>query len=144
MTSKRIHPFGLLRRDRRATPTAAQRAFVVFSRDESVVGLVARALGDGWRLDRCPEPGEARNLRFKAGVKVVVIDDGAIEEGTCGWLLEQVRKLAPDALVAYIAANHSPEIERQARSHNVSHYASKPIEPERLLRILRSFIGAAR
>jgi hypothetical protein len=73
-----------------------------------------------------------------------VIDDSAIDHGTRGWLLDRVHKLAPDALVAYIAANHSPEVERWARSHNVSHYDSQPLEPERIHRILRSFMGAAR
>jgi hypothetical protein len=145
MTRRRgTRPRGRLRGDRRATPGAAPRAVAVFSRDRSIIGLVDRALGNGWRRDLCPEPGHARNLLVKAGVKVVVIDERAIEEGTRGWLLDGVHKLAPDALVAYIAASHSPELERWARSRNVSYYDAQPIEPERILRILRSFIGAAR
>jgi len=145
MTGRReIRRRGLLPGDRRATPTAVVRSLVVFSRDESIIGHVTRALDDGWRLDRCPEPSQAHNILLKAGVKVVVIDDSAIDHDTRGWLLDRVQKLAPDALVAYIAANHSSEVERWARAHNVSHYDSQPLEPERIHRILRSFMGAAR
>jgi DNA-binding NtrC family response regulator len=141
---KPIRPRRVMPRNGRGSPAAIERQALVFSRDESIVGLIANGLNDGWRLERCLNPSDARSFLVKAGVGVVIIDDGAIEQGTRGWLLDQVRKWAPDALVAYIAANHTPEIERQARSHNVQYYASQPIDPERTVRILRSFIGAAR
>ena len=138
------HPQGRLRSDHRATLATAPRAVALLSRDESFIALVGQALGNGWRLDLCPEPSQVRNLLVRAGVKVVVIDERAIEEGTRGWLLDGVHKLTPDALVAYIAASHSLDLERWARSHSVSYYDSQPIDPERILRILRSFMGAAR
>jgi len=50
-----------------------------------------------------------------------------------------VRKNAPHALVAYIAAVHSLEIERRARTYRVQYYTSKPIDRERTLRVLHSF-----
>jgi hypothetical protein len=74
----------------------------------------------------------------------VVIDDAAIEEPTRGWLLDQVRRLAPSALVAYIASNHTPEIERRARSLGVQYYISRPVDRDRTIRVLHSFVSAVR
>jgi DNA-binding NtrC family response regulator len=123
---------------------AVDRIILVFSQDESLLRMVADGLSDGWRLDNCREAGQARSFLIRSGVGVVVVDDGAIEETTRVWLLDQVRRWAPQALVAYIASNHSPEVERQARCHSVQYYASRPLDRDRTLRILKSFVGAAR
>ncbi len=144
MTRKHSRPPIYLTRDGARAPLAVQRTAVVFSQDDAIFTLIADGLGNGWRLDRCAEAGRARASLVQAGVGIVVIDDGAIEEGTRGWLLDQVRKWAPNALVVYIASNHSPEIERQARAHSVQYYASQPIDRERTVRILHSFVAAVR
>jgi hypothetical protein len=72
----------------------------------------------------------------------VVIDDAAIEDLTRGWLLDKVHRWAPDALVAYIASAHAPEVERRVRSLGVHYYLSRPVDRERTLRVLRSFVLA--
>jgi hypothetical protein len=72
----------------------------------------------------------------------VVIDDVAIDQPTCVWLLDQVHRLAPDALVAYIASVHTPEVERRVRSRGVQYYLSRPVDRERMLRVLHSFAVA--
>lgn len=133
-----------LSRDGTGAPASVQRSVVVFSHDDSIIGLVADGLNRQWRLDRCEEPSLARTFLVRAGVGIVVVDDGAVEEGSRGWLLDQVRRWAPSALVAYIASNHSPEVERQARARNVQYYASRPLDRDRTLRILQSFVSAAR
>jgi hypothetical protein len=115
---------------------------MVFSQDESIVGLVRDGLGDGWRIDLCSKPGEARVFPIKREVGIVVIDDAAIEDATRGWLLDQVHRWAPDALVAYIASAHAPEVERRVRSLGVQYYLSRPVDRERTLRVLRSFVLA--
>jgi hypothetical protein len=74
----------------------------------------------------------------------VVIDDAAIDESSRGWLLGQVHRWAPDALVAYIASAHAPAVERRVRSQGVQYYLSRPVDRERTLRVLRSFVVAAR
>jgi len=117
---------------------------VVFSEDESILAMIAECLGKEWQMDRCSRPGDARAFLSRRGVGIVVIDDAAIEEPTRGWLLDQVRRLAPSALVAYIASNHAPEIERRARSLGVQYYISRPVDRDRTIRVLHSFVSAVR
>lgn len=117
---------------------------VVFSIDESVERLVAEGMPREWVISRCGNPGEARQALVKPGVKIVVIDDHAMDEMTSGWLLDQVRRWAPRALVAYIAARHGIEVERRARSHNVQYYFSRPIDREHTVKVLKAFAAAAR
>ena len=125
--------------------TAAEgpRAIAVFSRDESVVKVIAEAMSDSWVMENFTDPHDGHDFLLKPHVRIVVIDDEAIEESTRGWLLEQVRKHALHALVAYIAAIHSPETERRARAYSVQYYTSKPMDRERTLRVLHSFERAA-
>ncbi len=105
--------------------------------------MIAEGMSDSWVIEKFTDPHEARAFLLKPGVRIVVIDDEAIEESTRGWLLDQVRKRARHALVAYIAAIHSPETERRARAHSVQYYTSKPMDRERTLRVLHSFEHAA-
>lgn len=120
-----------------------RRAIAVLSRDESIVKMIDQGLKDSWVMEKFTDPHDARRFLIKPGVRIVVIDDEAVEESTRGWLLDQVRKWAPHALVAYIAANHSPENERRARTYHVQYYTSKPMDRERTLRVLHSFECAA-
>lgn len=125
--------------------TAGERrgAIAVFTRDESVVEIIAEGVSDSWVIEKFADPHDGHEFLLKPDVKMVVIDDEAIEESMRGWLLDQVRKHALHALVAYIAANHSPETERRARSYSVQYYTSKPMDRERTLRVLHSFEHAA-
>ncbi len=114
-------------------------AIAVFSSDDSVVKIIAEGVSDSWIIEKFTDPHDGHAFLLKPDVKMVVIDDEAIEESMRGWLLEQVRKHALHALVAYIAANHSPETERRARAYSVQYYTSKPMDRERTLRVLHSF-----
>jgi|SRR5208337_205213 len=127
----------------RSNAVDRRRAIAVFSRDESIVKMIGEGMGDSWVMETFADPHEARAALLKPGVRIVVIDDEAIEESTRGWLLDQVRKWAPHALVAYIAAIHSPENELRARTYRVQYYTSKPMDRERTLRVLHSFERAA-
>ena len=120
------------------------RAIVVLSRDQSIVQMIAESMSDSWVIEKFADPNDARAFLRKPGIRIVVIDDEAIEESTCGWLLDQVRERAPNALVAYIAASHSPESELRVRTYPVQYYTSKPMDRERMLRVLHSFERAAR
>lgn len=115
----------------------------VFSRDASIVKMIAESMSDSWVMEKFADPHQADGFLLKPGVRIVVIDDEAIEESTRGWLLDQVQRRAPHALVAYIAAIHTPEAERRARAYNVQYYTSKPVDRERTLRVLHSFERAA-
>ena len=137
----------LKQRNRSKSVSAAvdrRQAIAVFSRDDSIVKMIADAMGDSWIVETCTDPHDARACLIKPGVGIVVIDDEAVEESTRGWLLDQVRKWSPQALVAYIAAIHTPENERRAREYSVQYYTSKPMDRERTLRVLHSFERAAR
>jgi hypothetical protein len=114
-------------------------AIAVFTRDESVVKIIAEGVSDAWVIEKFADPHDGHAFLLKPDVKMVVIDDEALEESTRAWLLDQVRKHALHALVAYIAAIHSPETERQARAYSVQYYTSKPMDRERTLRVLHSF-----
>jgi DNA-binding NtrC family response regulator len=118
------------------------RKAVVFSQDESIIGLIRDGLTNGWRIEPYSEPDEARIFLQRADIGVVVIDDVAIDQQTCGWLLVQVHRWAPDALIAYIASAHTPEVERRVRSRGVQYYLSRPVDRERTLRVLHSFAVA--
>jgi DNA-binding NtrC family response regulator len=124
------------------TAVEKPRAIAVFSRDQSVVKMIAECVGDSWIIEKFADPQDARAFLLKPSLKIVVIDDEAIEESTRGWLLDQVQKRAPHALVAYIAATHSPENERRARAYRVQYYTSKPMDAERTRRVLHSFASA--
>ena len=125
------------------TPAERRRAIAVFSRDESLVKIIAEGMSDSWVIEKFTDPHQAPAFLVKPDVRIVVIDDEAIEESMRGWLLDQVRKHALHALVAYIAATHSPETERRARAYSVQYYTSKPMDRERTLKVLHSFEHAA-
>ena len=120
------------------------RTAIVFSRDEAVFTLIVDGLSDAWRTVQCVEASDARLYLRKTGVEIVVVDDGAIEETSRGWLLDQATRWAPRALVAYLATNHSSELERWARSRRVQYYFSRPVDRELVIRVLRSFAQAVR
>jgi len=127
-----------------ADPAAERRrAIAVFSRDESIVRMIAEGMSDSWIMEKFTDPHDGHEFLLKPDVRIVVIDDEAIEESMRAWLLGQVRKHALHALVAYIAAIHSPETERLARAYSVQYYTSKPMDQERTLRVLHSFEQAA-
>ncbi len=128
------------------TAAAIDRRFAiaVFSRDQSVVNMIAECIGNSWVIEKFADPHQARAFLLNPGVRIVVIDNEAVDESIRGWLLDQVRKRAPQALVAYIAAIHSAETERRARGYRVQYYTSKPINRELTQRVLHSFAGATR
>jgi len=106
--------------------------------------MIAEGISDSWVMENFADPHEAGAFPLKPSVRIVVIDDEAIEESTRGWLLDQVHIRAPHALVIYIAAIHGPQTERRARTYRVHYYTSKPMDRERTLKVLHSFERAAR
>ena len=115
---------------------------LVFSHDESLMRVIGDGLGAAWMVNRCVDPTRLRAVLAKRGTKIVVVDDSAIEETTRGWVLDQIRRWAPQALVAYLASNHTTETERRARSHRVHYYVAKPLDHDRIVSVLRAFAKA--
>ncbi|HYB89619.1 MAG TPA: hypothetical protein VEC38_01100 [Candidatus Binataceae bacterium] len=126
--------------DRPSNPADSPLTMLVFSNDDAVQSLAAEAAVPPWSVERCTDVGESRSRLVKPGVRLVVVDDAAIEESTRGWVLEQIRKYAVRAMVVYIASDHSDQSERRARAFPVQYYTSKPLDHDRALRVLQSFV----
>lgn len=119
-------------------------AIVVFSSDHEVLALASEAAAKNWEVLQGPDAGQAQELLSRLKVRLVVIDDQNVDPPMRGWLLEQVRKHAPSALVIYIAAEHDLDGERRARAHPVQFYTARPLDADRVRRVLESFVRAAR
>jgi DNA-binding NtrC family response regulator len=114
---------------------------LVFSRDASLLALAARASGNRWTVERCDDVRTCRESLVRPTVRLVVVDDEAIEDQLRGWLLERVRTWAPQVPFVYVAGDHSDTSEKRARAYAASYYTSKPVETESLLRVLGAFIS---
>ncbi|HJU28315.1 MAG TPA: hypothetical protein VJ718_04045, partial [Candidatus Binataceae bacterium] len=93
-----------------------------------------------WRLERRSDIDGLADLLRSAEIALVVLDDAIVAESDRGWLLAQVRRNMPDAMVLYVAAEHSGENERRARAGGARFYTSKPIQPDHLKSVLSSFM----
>jgi hypothetical protein len=119
------------------------RTMVVFSVDKGVVELAAAAAPATWVIENCRDLHEAGALLMRSAVRLVILDDEAINESMRGWLLDRIHRYAPHALVMYIAASHHPDNERRARAWRVQYYTAKPLDTNRTLRVLSSFVNAS-
>jgi DNA-binding response OmpR family regulator len=132
---------------RSASPDAdgwVRPSALVFSGDPAVVDLVRRAVDREFEVDQCDDALVVRSLLTRPGLKLVVVDDEGVDGAAQGWVLAQIRRYAPDTLVAYIASAHDAERELRARSYSVQFYTAKPLDEERTLRVLRSFLRSGR
>jgi response regulator of citrate/malate metabolism len=105
--------------------------------------MAAEAAGKNWVVTQSSDISHAHEVLSRLRVRLVVIDDEQIEPPVRGWLLEQVRKHAAAALVIYIAAEHDLDGERRARAHPVQFYTARPLDADRVRRVLESFVRAA-
>jgi hypothetical protein len=121
-----------------SSPTIA-----VFSSDPSVVSLVNEVCPRGWRIESCQDPESGRDMLSRPNIRMVLVDDEEIQEQLRGWLLDRVRRFAPQALLFYVAAMHSEADEKRARSYQAHYYTSKPLDTGRTLRVLQSFLQVA-
>jgi DNA-binding NtrC family response regulator len=69
-----------------------------------------------------------------------VIDDTEIDDANRTRLLDEIRKWAPDARLLYIAGEHSPQTEAQARRSGANYYLPKPMDAALLARVLHALI----
>jgi DNA-binding NtrC family response regulator len=119
------------------------RAMVVFSADPRVVEMAAAAAPSTWAVQNCADPHDARGVLARPGVRLVILDDEEINESTRGWLLDRIHRYAPLSLVIYVAASHDLENERRARASRVQYYTAKPLDKDRTLRVLKSFVNSS-
>jgi len=116
---------------------------ILLTADCGIVKLASAVAHTPWRLEyRSDAVGFADLIRGAADSGLVVLDDEAISDSDRGWMLAQVRRNLPDAMVLYVAGEHTSENEKRARAGGASFYTSKPIQPERLASVLRSFMDS--
>ncbi len=77
-------------------------------------------------------------------LRLVVMDDSEVDHADRSWLLARIRKWAPDARLLYVAAEHSPQSESQARRNGANYYLPKPVDAALLTRVLQSLIRSIR
>lgn len=136
-TARRRNP-ELKRLEERAAPVPSTLA--VFSRDGDLLALAERALPASWKLEHVEDLGLSREVLSRPKIELVIVDDESVDEESRGWLLDHIRRFAPYALLIYVAQSHSPEDERRARAYAAQYYTAKPLDPDRTLRVLESFL----
>lgn len=116
---------------------------IVFTADEGISGLAEQAVPSGWKIELCRDAGVGREVLSHPNVRLVIVDDESIQEETRGWLLDRIRRFVPRALLIYIAGAHSPDDEKRARGYAAQYYTAKPVDMDRILRVLQSFVRVA-
>jgi len=134
--------------NRRSTPQAAPipspaPTVVIFSADKELTALAQQAAPQPWKIEHCEDPAAGRQVLQRPNVKVVIVDDEVVREDARGWLLDRIRRFVPQALLIYVAASHSAADEKRARSYAAQYYTAKPIDVDRTLRVVQSFLKAA-
>jgi hypothetical protein len=147
-----------IRRDRRARdtdapapeptpPTESRRlaapTLLLFSADRELTALVKKTVKAPWKIEVCEDPAIGREALSRPAVRLVIVDDGAVDEEARGWLLDRIRKFVPQALLIYIASAHSEADERRARSYSAQYYTAKPLDAGRTARVIDSFVRTA-
>ena len=119
------------------------RVLALLSTDETLANAVGSVVEAPWRLEhRCYLDSLIDFLQLP-DVRLVVVDDEAVIEGDRGWLVAQIRRHLEGATLLYVAASHSAENERRARSHGAHYYTSKPIETDDIAGVLKAFMELA-
>jgi DNA-binding NtrC family response regulator len=111
-------------------------AILALSDDRSLVELLLKTCYRPWTVKVTDDFTSYLNLVPDGECRVVVVDDEKLVEADRGWLLNRIQNWIPQAFIVYIAARHSPEVERLARSRGAGYYLSKPLDSERLTHLL--------
>jgi len=114
---------------------------LLLSDDEALSELVRGIAKGPWKLVRQAADGHmSREVFAQPNVRLVVLDDQAVEENDRGWLLAQIRKHFSGNSLLYIAGSQSDANEKRARTNGAHYYISKPLSFERLRYVLQSFL----
>jgi DNA-binding NtrC family response regulator len=111
-------------------------AILALSDDRSLIELLLKTCDRPWKVKVTDDFTSYLNLVPDGECRVVVVDDEKLVEADRGWLLNRIQNWIPQAFIVYIAARHSPEVERLARSRGAGYYLSKPLDSERLTHLL--------
>jgi hypothetical protein len=116
-------------------------AVLLLSRDEALANFVHGIVKRPWKLIRHgTDKHVSREVFVQPNVRLVILDDQALEENDRGWMLAQIRKHFSGVSLLYVAASQSDGNEKRARTNGAHYYASKPLSLERFGYVLRSFL----
>jgi DNA-binding response OmpR family regulator len=114
---------------------------LLLSDDEALANFVLGIVKCPWKL---VHQGADRYMSHKMfaqpNVRLVVLDDQAVQENDRDWLLAQIRKHFSGHPLLYVAGNHSEINEKRARTNGAQYYASKPLVHEQFGQVLQSFL----
>lgn len=128
-------------------PKAMRRlpTLLLLSDDEALAGLVRGIVVRPWVLVQHSTQKYLRGDGLaQQNVRLVVLDDQAVEETDRGWMLAQIRKRHSGTPLLYVAASQSDANERRARTNGAHYYISKPVSADRFRQVLKSFLQAQR
>ena len=118
---------------------------LLFSDDEALASLLLGIIEPPWKTVRKGADGYmSREMFTQANVRLVVLDDQAVQENNRSWLLAQIRRHFSGTPLLYVAGIQSDDNERPARTNGAHYYTSKPLSLERFGYVLQSFLQAAR
>jgi len=125
------------------TVRVPEPTLVLFSSDKELTALVRNTVKAPWKIELCEDPAMGREALSRPSVRLVIVDDGAVDEEARGWLLDRIRKFVPQALIIYVASTHSEADERRARGYSAQYYTAKPLDADRTARVIESFVRTA-
>jgi DNA-binding NarL/FixJ family response regulator len=113
--------------------------------DQALADFVLGVVKPPWELvsHRVNKP-VTREVFVQPNVRLVILDDQAVEEKDRGRLLAQINKHFSGTALLYVAGSQSDGNERRARTNGAHYYVSKPLSLERLGHVLQSFLQVQR
>ena len=118
---------------------------LLLSDDEALAALVRGIVARPWVLVHHKSEGYLRHDGLpQQNVRLVILDDQAVEETDRGWMLAQIRKRLSGTPLLYVAASQSDANERRARTNGAHYYISKPVSVDQFRHVLKSFLQAQR
>ena len=131
----------------KSDPKGIRRAptLLLLSDDEALAGVVRGIVVRPWVLAHHSTQSYLRRDGLpQQNVRLVILDDQAVEETDRGWMLAQIRKRFSGTPLLYVAANQSDANERRARTNGAHYYISKPVSVDQFRHVLKSFLQAQR
>jgi DNA-binding response OmpR family regulator len=111
--------------------------------DEVLAKLVLEIVKRPWQVVRHRADRYLSHKIFTLpNLRLVILDDQAVEENDRSWLLERIRKHFSGTSLLYIAGSHSENNEKRARTNGAHYYFSKPLTHEPFGHVLQSFLQA--
>jgi DNA-binding NtrC family response regulator len=116
---------------------------LVVSHDPELISVVRRSCTEHWYVEVRRDWHQIHDIVGNLDVGIVVVDDDVVPEEERSRLIADIRVWFPESLIVYVAGNHSEAVERLARASGVLSYTSKPLDSERLERLLRNLATRA-